>query len=431
MNLRLIVRLGLPAMVLVLVGCSGGFKLSSEYIATMPSMWPFHHGDAASAGVSPSRGYTGRLDVIWEKQAPGKASGPLTLHDGFLAVPSTKNRIILYDNETGRYLDKIKAKGPVQTGFMVSDSVGCFAVSPGGNRLSCIDLIRSEVLWQRRVKDASRGSIIVADRLLIGSSTGRLSAINLSDGTEAWAFCGEQERFTAPAAFGHGLVFQPGASGVLYAIAPEDGKERFRVKVEGPMVGGVAVADVVIGTDMPGHVYGISPTDGTLLWTTDIGGQIWTTPAVAGGLVFVGHAGGELVALRERDGQIVWRFRTVEVVTASASVVGQFVVVGTLGGNLYVLKAADGSIVSRRKVDGGIEVAPVSDGDRVYVATNRGSVICLGDRHEAAAAPEADQRVNSQYQSERAGAYDRPGTGDGVSEGGDIRPEPPDVAEGR
>ena len=66
-----------------------------------------------------------------------------------------------------------------------------------------------------------------------------------------------------PATSAGGLVFQPGSSGILYALSPEDGTEQFRVELQGPMVGAVAGAgDLVIGTDLHGHVYGIDAATG-------------------------------------------------------------------------------------------------------------------------------------------------------------------------
>ena len=311
----------LPAALLA-AGCSSSMKLSSDYFDEA-SPWPNYHGDTCATGCAPKGEFAGRLDIVWEEQMSGKPAGPLTIQCGVLAVPSTRNRIEMYDVTDGKRLGKIKTKGPVQSGMVQNEDYAYYAVGLG-NRVSCFDLRMGNERWKRYIKDASRGSIIVADRLLVGSATGRLTAYDLADGSETWAFTGEDDRFTAPAAAGHGLVYQPGVSGYLYALSPEDGTERFRVKVGGPMVSGVAVTDLVVGADMLGHVFGLDPADGTVRWRTDIAGPIWTKPAVADGRVFVGHSGGELVALGLQDGRVLWRFQTFEVIVASATVLGRY-----------------------------------------------------------------------------------------------------------
>ena len=362
------------------VGCSSGYKFSAAQFER-PSAWPYYHGSVEATGAVPAGTFSGKLDVIWEKGEPGKSSGPLTLHHGVLAWPSAKRRIKFFDAETGEYAGKLKGKAASPSGLVLADSVGCFAVEPSRNYLACFDLSRGKELWKRPLSDASRGSILVGNRLLIGSASGQLTAFDLDDGSKVWSFSAE-DRFEAPPAFGHGIVFQPGGGGVLYAVSPDDGAELYRVELDGPLVSAVAVSDLVIAADMLGHVYGIVPADGSIAWRVKVGGPVWTSPAVSDGRAFIGHSGGELVALDVSDGHILWRFQAVEVVRASAIVVGSWVVAGTMGGQVFCLRAADGQVVDKRRLEGGITEAPVSDGDRVYVATESGRIVCLGDRNE-------------------------------------------------
>ncbi len=379
MNRSLTALFGLLLAALAAGGCSSSYKISSDHLLK-PSPWPYYHGSSASTGERLAGDFAGRLDVVWEHEINGKLSGPMTLLNGFVAVPSSKSRIWLFNVETGRKMGKIKSKGPAQTGLVLSDTLALFAVAPKYSRLVCLNLRQGNQVWQRRIKDCSRGSIVVGDNFLIGSVTGRLTAYRIADGAEGWSFYGEEEdQFTAPAASGHDLVFQPGSKGILYAVSAEDGTERYRVNLQGPMYAGVAVGDLVVATDVLGNVYGIDPSDGTIRWTTGVGGPVWTTPAISNGIAYVGHSGGELVALRIEDGMVLWRFLAREVIVASPVVVGRHVVVGTLGGSLFVLDAIDGEVLSTRELKGGIQYTPITDGNRVFVSTNKGYVMCLGD----------------------------------------------------
>ncbi len=372
---------GIVALVgLSLAGCSHGFRFAPEEMRR-PSSWPYVRRTVEADGALTAGAFGGHLNVIWEKREPGKPSGPLTLHHGILAYPSVKRRTRFFDALTGEYLGKFKTKAPSQTGLTVLDSLAVEALQPPGNRLICRDLARGEQVWEQPVKEASAGSIIVQNRLLIGSAAGRLTAYDLFDGHVVWTF-ETDDRFSAPPSFGYNTVFQPGESGTLYAISPDSGSEVFRVKVDGPMVAAVAVGDLVVATDMRGHVSGIDPAAGRIVWQTELPGPVWTAPALADGRAYVGHNGGEVVALDESDGRSLWRFETAEVVRASVIVAGDYVIAGTLGGHLYSLNAADGSVVDRRELKGAIATAPVTDGSRVYVATEDGYIICFGDENE-------------------------------------------------
>ena len=80
------------ATLLILTGCASQFHLKPEQLPT-PSIWQFPRGTTAATAALPDAAFAGKLDVIWEKRAPGKPSGPLTLQHGLLAYPSVKRRI--------------------------------------------------------------------------------------------------------------------------------------------------------------------------------------------------------------------------------------------------------------------------------------------------------------------------------------------------
>lgn len=372
-----------PALVLAVTalwfaaGCGGGYRLSRDEVG-LTSVWPYHRGDLASSGSLPDGAFSGRLDVVWEFTSNDKPAGPMVISHGRLAYSGTRKKIKFLDPNTGKYLGHIKSKGAAQTGIVVKDSLGCFAVGPAKNKLRCVNLLNGHGLWTRRVKDAAGGSIIVENRLLVGSGDGCLLALGLLDGQLEWSFRAEG-KLTVPATYGLGKILQPCDNGILYALSPDSGKEIFRTRLDGPIVSPVSAAGLIYCADMTGNVYGIDPADGNIAWRSYLGGPIWTSVAVADGRLVVGHSGGEVVALDAASGRVLWRFDTGEVVRSSAVIAGKYVVVGTMGGKLYSLTVADGKPVDRRQLKGAIITAPVTDGSRVYVATEKGRITCFGE----------------------------------------------------
>lgn len=366
---------------LLSAGCKSKYRLNREDLIIEPA-WPYYRGDLSSLGAKPQGAFSGKLDILWENRSNDKPAGPLTIYHDRLVYPGARNRIKFFDSNNGDYVGYVKPKGTPQTGLVIKDSLAYFAVGPKRNKLICVNLFNGNKLWERQVKDASGGSIIVGDRLVVGSGEGLLKALNPSSGKLEWQFKAKG-KFNLPAAFGSDKLFQPGDNGTLYALSIEDGAELFQVKLEGPLVSPVAVADLVYAADMTGNVYGIDPDQGRIIWNSQIGGPIWTSVAVANGRLYVGHSGGEMVALDATDGDILWRFETAEVVRSSAVVAGDYVAFGTMGGKLFLLNAADGSMADMRQLNGAIVSAPVTDGDRLYVATEKGVIICFGDRNES------------------------------------------------
>lgn len=364
----------------LLFSCSHKYRLTDEDLSH-PSLWPYHHGDLSSSGYVAEGSFNGKLDIVWEHKAGDKPVGPMTMNRGTLVYPGAKRRIKFYDGATGRYLGYVKSRGTAQTGVVVHDSLAFFSTSPPKNRLYCINLRNGKTVWKRPVKDASEGTIIVQNRLIIGSTVGTLAAYNVENGSLLWK-AETEGGCRAPPAYGYGKIFQPDDKGQLYAFAPTDGTELYRVAVKAPIVSAAAVSQMVFVTDVLGFIYSVDPDSGVIVWEKNLDNPVWTTVAVTDDRLFVGHSGGELVALDASSGDILWRFDAVEVIKASPTVVGKCVIIGTMGGKVFSLDVTDGRVIDQRQLDRAVSYSPVTDGKRVYVATESGRIVCFGQTDE-------------------------------------------------
>ncbi len=383
------IRYMLPMLLLGLlltVGCTRRFKLDRDESSPSGYAWPLYRDLPTSQASKVEGNFSGKLDVCWEQRSNDKPAGPLTLSFHDLIYPGTRNKIKVYARKDGAYKGYIKAGGNPQTGMAVGDSLGFFAVGPYQNDLKCINLLNRKQLWDRRVKDAAAGSIIVQD-LLIVSSGKTVEAFDRQTGKTVWSVTVDG-RISAPASFAEGRLYQPSDDGTLYALDIKDGSELYRVKLDGPIAGAVAIGDLVYATDVRGEVAGVDPASGEIRWRITLDGPIWTSPSVAGGQLYVGHSGGGLVAIDGGDGRILWQYDAVDVIRASALVVNDYVIFGTMSGKLYSLKRTDGSVVQSRQLKGAIVQTPVSDGTNVYVATDKGYILCFGESHEPGSQPD-------------------------------------------
>jgi outer membrane protein assembly factor BamB len=252
-----------------------------------------------------------------------------------------------------------------------------YAVGPRKDQLKCFNLINGKSVWQRRLFDAASGAVIADGKLIVGSGDGLILALNPADGEIIWHLQTEC-RLTVASTFSDGIIYQPGDKNVLYAVSSDDGSMVYQLDLDAPPMSAAVVADKIYVTDIKGKVYALDKKDGQRVWQNRLAGPIWTSPAVAEGRLFVGHSGGELVALDASTGDVLWTFTAVDVVRASPVVAGQFVVFGTMSGRLISLNARDGSLVQERDLGGPIAIAPVTDGNNIYVATDKGVISCLG-----------------------------------------------------
>jgi outer membrane protein assembly factor BamB len=104
------------------------------------------------------------------------------------------------------------------------------------------------------------------------------------------------------------------------------------------VVGGV----VYVGSG-DGKVYALKASSGAKLWsytTGTSGGGVRSSPAVVGGVVYVGSGDGKVYALKASSGAKLWSYTTSNWVYSSPAVVNGVVYVGSQDGNVYALGAS-------------------------------------------------------------------------------------------
>jgi outer membrane protein assembly factor BamB len=119
-----------------------------------------------------------------------------------------------------------------------------------------------------------------------------------------------------------------------------------------------APAPAMVGSQFRGDaahvgVYpGAAPTLHAVKWRFHTKGKIFSSAAVADGIVYVGSNDGSVYALRARDGVLVWKHATHGTVNSSPAVVNGLLYVASLDGYVYALDATDGTLRWRFKTQG-------------------------------------------------------------------------------
>src|SRR5439155_17586801 len=104
-----------------------------------------------------------------------------------------------------------------------------------------------------------------------------------------------------------------------------------------------------------------------IAWRADLIGAVDGTPAVAGGMVIAGSAGGTLAAFDARTGATVWAKHGLGAIAGSPTVAADRVYVGTLTGHVHARRLSNGDGIWDWHAPPNVNVwaSPVAYGDLV------------------------------------------------------------------
>lgn len=241
--------------------------------------------------------------------------------------------------------------------------------------------------WERRLEgDVTPGPVVGADGTIYASSNaGVLHAIDPATGEDRWTVDGGGpyglDLSTSPAVLPSGIVLWPGPGGALLAI-DSDGRELWRLQLGGLVTSPAARADgaVVVGTDA-GRLVGLRPTrEGPgEQWRLDLRESSYGSVALSasGDTAYQSVLSG-VVAVR--NGRVLWRWRVpARIVEVSAAVAPTgVVVIGTNDAYQYGLSPDDGRVLWRYRRDVYTYSSPgVTDDGVVYFGDHRDRVVGL------------------------------------------------------
>src|SRR5260370_600261 len=137
----------------------------------------------------------------------------------------------------------------------------------------------------------------------------------------------------------------------------------------GSIVSSPAVAGGLVYVSSADHkLYALHAVTGTRKWSYTTGYTIYSSPAVANGVVYVGSDNYKLYALDAMPGARKWSFTTGCSVLSSPAVANGVVYVGSVGGQLYALDAMTGPL-KWSYTTGSIGSSPAVAGGVVYVGS--------------------------------------------------------------
>lgn len=313
----------------------------------------------------------------WRFDAGSSVASSPAVADGRVFFGDRAGRFHALDAHTGEEVWRV-ATGPEASWAWGHESADIFTSSPavvdgrvvfgsGDGRVHAVRADDGGALWSTPVNGRVRSSPAVRDGVVVvGSADGSVYVLSLDDGSVLERFDTEG-RSLRSADFGFdrktvqstpavvdGRVFVGAKDGHLYAFdlgegGPGDGEPgeggegRWAWRSDHRVswvLGGPAVADGVVwtGTSDGRFVQAVDAGSGRELWRVETPSSVWTSPAVAGGAVYVADNAGWVRALDRTSGEELWSYRTGARVQSSPVPDDGMLFVGSDDGGVYAFR---------------------------------------------------------------------------------------------
>ena len=168
------------------------------------------------------------------------------------------------------------------------------------------------IVWQQNELATDKivaPPLIVENRVFIGTSDGKLLALDRMSGAPLWEtpYVAGNAIWGQPA-YADGIVYVATVGGRVHAVEAETGLENGRWQTSGAIADTPIITDkyIFVGSfDNLLHALDRSQT-GVEVWSYPAGGWIWGAPAVADGVVYFGDLNGNFFAVEADNGRLLW-----------------------------------------------------------------------------------------------------------------------------
>jgi len=173
-------------------------------------------------------------------------------------------------------------------------------------------------------------------------------------------------------------IYVGSTDGRLYALQAETGSESFKFDSDAPILTSPIYLDGrLIVSDSAGKTQAIDPVTGSVIWSWEGPAPVLASPVMAGNQVIVCDRTGQVTALDIRMGRRLWHFSALDAIVAAPRAHGDSLYFGTRGGHVYSIAAHSGRLNWKYVADGRIVSTPTASVDTVYVGTQGGVCFAL------------------------------------------------------
>ena len=244
-------------------------------------------------------------------------------------------------------------------------------IGNAGATIHAISMRSGRFAWVHHTPGAPRmasSPAVYGDEIVYHTMSGWVYVLDRSSGRLEWSWDAGSAIESSPIVV-NGIDYFGDAAGEMYALDLRTHRLRWRHYLGAKITSSAAIADgrLFIG-DYDGRLWALSPSSGATRWVGRVNGKIYGTPAVAGGRVFVPSVAYSLWAF-STSGRPLWHVTTGAYVYSSPAVANGVVCFGSYNGWFYGVSAASGGIRWRIPTGGAISGAAVIVDGVAYVGS--------------------------------------------------------------
>ena len=198
-----------------------------------------------------------------------------------------------------------------------------------GGGVYVLDRSNGHLKWSWNAGSAIESSPLVVEGVdYFGDAGGRVFALDLRTHRLRWSRS-LGAKITSSAAISGGRLFIGDYAGRLWALSPSSGATRWVGRVNGKIYGTPAVSAGRVFVPSVAYSLWAFSTRGRRLWRVSTGSYVYSSPAVADGVVCFGAYNGVFYGVSAGSGRTLWRVPTGGAVSGAAVIVDRVAYVGS------------------------------------------------------------------------------------------------------
>lgn len=362
--------------------------------------WPTAGGSPSRHGAAVTSAKI-RGDLAWQVDLGAPPAGAPIIVDGIVFVGSTDGRMHGLSLSDGAHVWVSDLGAPLSSTASLAGEIVFAGLLDG--RVVAMDAATGDTVWEFKTGQPVRSSPAVLDGVLyVGSSDHRLYALDASTGDERWSFA-TGGRITSDPSVNEHLVIVTAQDNYVHFVDHKTAKRKFDYEISLTTGSASLAGDSVFVADVDGTIRRIHSDERVLpfekairtvrRWMFRWGmadelprqkGAVWVTqdsresfvgtPAVDETLVYVGTAGGKLLAFDREAGAERWRTELASLPLTSPTVVGGQVLVGDASGHVSSIDRLTGDLSWQKALSGAIVEGVAAADAMSVVATDAGAI---------------------------------------------------------
>jgi len=343
------------------------------------SNWSQFRGNSSLTGVSQSN-VPNSLKPIWTFEAGDSIESSAAIVGTTVFVGSQKGDLVALSLDNGSVYWKFS------TGAAIGESSpaygnGVVYIGDLNGWLNALNAVDGQKLWAFKTNGEIKSSpVVVGNQVLIGSYDENLYSLSARTGKLLWKFKTNGPVHSTPS-IANGMAFIAGCDELFRAIRIEDGKEVFNVSSGAYTGASPALKDgsAFYGT-FDNEVLSVNLAAKQITWRYEHPQRkfpFYSSAAVTSDRVVIGGRD-KMVHGLTLQGKAVWTFMTRARVESSPAIAGGRVFVGSNDGRFYVLSLSDGSKLWEFDAGAPLSASPAIANGRIVIGSQDGRLYCFG-----------------------------------------------------